>query len=95
MIRNEVYDKGELVEVETIDLVAGTLVREVRGVEVERRALSTDDVARYNALYGPPLPTPEGRLAAARQALAALDALPAPVLTADVVDVLEDLRSVL
>lgn len=42
-----------------------------------------------------PAPTADERLAAARAALEALDTLNAPILTADVVDVLAELREVL
>jgi hypothetical protein len=42
-----------------------------------------------------PPKSPDEKLAAAKATLAALDALPTPVLTADVVDLLDDLRSVL
>lgn len=57
--------------------------------------IDTSNAVTVNVPGVPGELTAEERLAAARQALAALDALPAPVLTADVVDVLEDLRSVL
>ena len=94
MIRNEVFDmNGASVEAEVIDLDAGTYAREVKGVEVERRALTADEVTLYTPVI--PEPTPEEKLDAARAVLDQIQALPAPVLTADVVDMLDDLRGVL
>lgn len=74
------------------------------------RTIGTDDVTQAalvaavaahvaDAAVAPPPPPPvlsaEEKLAAAKATLDALDALPTPVLTADVVDLLDDLRSVL
>lgn len=52
--------------------------------------LGVVDVARPE-----PVASPEEKLAAARTVLDQISALPAPVLTADVVDLLDDLRGVL
>lgn len=87
------FSGGACVSAEIIDLAAGTISLEANGTVTSSRPLTPDEVARYAPPV--PAPTPEERLAAARQALAALDALPSPVLTADVVDVLDDLRGVL
>lgn len=94
MIRNELFNSaGVCLSAEIIDLAAGTISFETNGTVTSSRPLTADEIARYTPPA--PVPTPEERLAAARQALAALDSLPAPVLTADVVDVLDDLRGVL
>lgn len=64
-------------------------------VNVATGEVSTRPFAPSDPTPASPLPTPEEKLAAAKAALAAIEALPAPVLTADVVDLLDDLRSVL
>ena len=93
MIRNEVYTDGVCVSAEIIDLQAGTIAFEETGVVKSTRPLTPDEVGRYT----PPAPvvTAEEKLAQARTVLDQISALPAPVLTADVVDLLDDLRTVL
>lgn len=94
MIRNEVFDQhGTCLRAEIVDLDAGTIAFEELGVVKSSRALTADEVTRYT----PPAPEPtaEERLAQAKTALGQISALPAPVLTADVVDLLDDLRRVL
>lgn len=93
MIRNEVFANGACVSAEIIDLDAGTIAFEDKGVVKSTRALTADEVARYTPT--PPEQTPEEKLAAARTVLDQIASLPAPVLTADVVDLLDDLRTVL
>ena len=92
MIRNEVFDpEGRCVEAEIIDLNAGTISFEVAGVVKSSRSLTNAERARYS----PPEPSAEEKLQQARTVLDQIASLPAPVLTADVVDLLDDLRTVL
>jgi hypothetical protein len=91
MIRNEVFKGDAVVSAEIIDLDAATISFEDKGVVTSTRPLTADEVARY----APPEPTSDEKLAAARAVLDQIQALPAPVLTADVVDMLDDLRGVL
>jgi hypothetical protein len=63
------------------------------GVVVEERPLTADEIATLNP--PPPPVTAEERLAAAVAALAEVQLLSAPVLAADVLDVLDDLRAAL
>lgn len=93
MIRNETYRDGQLITAEIIDLGAGTISFEDKGVVKSTRSLTADEVARYTPVV--PEQTPEEKLAAARTVLDQIASLPAPVLTADVVDLLDDLRTVL
>lgn len=93
MIRNEVFANGACVSAEIIDLDAGTIAFEDKGVVKSTRALTADEIARYTPVV--PEQTPEEKLAAARTVLDQIASLPAPVLTADVVDLLDDLRTVL
>jgi hypothetical protein len=91
MIRNEVFDsKGVCVSATVIDLVAGTIAFEELGAVKSTRALTGDEVT----LYTPPAPvvTADEKLAAIKAQLDQIAALPAPVLTADVVDILDDIR---
>lgn len=91
--RIETYENSKLVAAQTIDTDAGTITFEEMGVVVETRPLTADEVV----LYTPPEPvkSPDEKLTEARTVLDQITALPAPVLTADVVDLLDDLRSVL
>ena len=94
MIRNETRNQATgVVTAEVIDLGAGTITFEENGVVKSTRPLTADEVARYT----PPAPvvTPEEKLTQARAVLDQISSLPAPVLTADVVDLLDDLRTVL
>lgn len=93
MIRNETYQDGQLIAAEVIDVDAGTISFEDKGVVKSTRALTAEEVARYTPAT--PEQTPEEKLAATRTVLDQISALPAPVLTADVVDLLDDLRGVL
>jgi hypothetical protein len=93
VFRNELYSNGQLVSAEIIDLGAGTIAFEDRGVVTSTRPLTPAEVVAYTRPA--PVVSADQRLAAAKTALAAIDALPTPVLTADVVDLLDDLRSVL
>lgn len=95
IIRNESYRDGVVVHAEVIDTDAATLTVIDAGTTTAQRALTPDEVAAYLALDAPPAPTPEEKLAAARTVLDQIAGLPAPVLTADVVDLLDDLRTVL
>lgn len=89
---NETFDPdGNIVGSVVIDLDARTISFEDHGVVKSTRALTVDEIARYT----PPEPSPEEKLAAARTVLDQIASLPAPVLTADVVDLLDDLRTVL
>lgn len=90
MIRNEEFS-GQGVRAEVIDTTAGTITFEENGVVKSTRPLTADEVARYT----PPAPTPDEKLAEAKAVLEQIASLPAPVLTADVVDLLDDLRTVL
>lgn len=93
MIRAEIYSNGVCVSAEVVDLEAGTFTLEEHAHAVSTRPLTADEVARYT----PPAPvaTAEEKLAQARTALDQITSLLAPVLTADVVDLLDDLRTVL
>lgn len=94
MIRNEAFNSGgACISATIIDLQAGTIAFESNGVVTSTRALTPDEVT----LYTPPAPVvpPESKIAAAVTALAALDTIDAPVLPADVFDVLLDVRSAL
>lgn len=94
MIRNEVFNgQGVCVEATIVDLVAGTISFEDKGVVKSTRALTSDEVARFT----PPATTKtaDEKLAEARTVLEQIASLPAPVLTADVVDLLDDLKAVL
>lgn len=94
MIRNEVTNAdGVVLEATIVDLVAGTISFEDKGVVKSTRPLTADEVAHYTPVT--PEPTPEEKLAQAKVVLDQITALPAPVLTADVVDLLDDLRGVL
>ena len=63
------------------------------GAVVEERPLTAAEVASLTPI--PPVPSADERLAAAVAALAGLDTLAAPVLAADVLDMLAELRSAL
>lgn len=93
MIRNEKFADSVCVSAEIIDLVAGTISFEELGVVKSTRPLTSDEVRIYTPVT--PEPTPEEKLAQAKAVLDQITALPAPVLTADVVDLLDDLRGVL
>ncbi len=93
IIRNEVTFEGEPVSAEVINLVAGTIAFEDRGVVKSTRPLTADEIIRYTPTA--PEQTPEEKLAEAKAVLDQISSLPAPVLTADVVDLLDDLRGVL
>lgn len=94
MIRNEVFDQqGNCLRAEVIDLEAGTIAFEELGAVKSTRPLTPDEVTLYAPVT--PEPTPDEKLAAARTVLEQIASLPAPVLTADVVDLLDDLRTVL
>ena len=93
-IRNETFDgKGVCLSAEVIDVDAGTIAFEDKGVVKSTRALTADEVALYASRL--PVKSPEEKLAEAKAVLDQITALPAPVLTADVVDLLDDLRGVL
>ena len=87
IIRNEVFNGGACVEAKIIDLDAGTIAFEENGVVQSTRALTVEEVARY----APPPKTDAEKLAEARDALAVLDVIEAPV-TADLADVLVDVK---
>ena len=91
--RNETYRDGQVVAAEIVDLDAGTISFEDKGVVTSTRPLTADEVDRYTPAA--PVKSPDEKLAEARTVLDQITALPAPVLTADVVDLLDDLRGVL
>lgn len=91
MIRNETYLSGVCVSAEIIDLHAGTIAFEDKGVIKSTRALTAEEAATY----APTPPTEAERLAAAQAALAPLEQIAAPYTTADIVDVLLDVRTAL
>ncbi len=66
MIRNETFRDGVCVEAEVIDLNAGTVTFEVDGKAVETRPLTPDEAA----VFSPPQPSADERLAALLAALA-------------------------
>lgn len=88
---NSTWQNGVKIAAEIIDTDAGTITFEDRGVVTGTRPLTPAELA----MYAPPEPTAEERLAQAKTVLGQISALPAPVLTADVVDLLDDLRGVL
>lgn len=91
MIRNEESRDGVCVAAEIIDLNANTIAFEENGVVTSTRALTVDEIA----FYAPPPLTEAERLEAARTALAPLETVDAPYTTADIVDVLLDVRTAL
>jgi len=93
MIRNETRDfrTGAVTSAELIDLNAGTIAFEINGVVTSTRALTVDEIASY----APPPLTEIQRLEAARVALAPLETIDAPYTSADIVDVLLDVRTAL
>jgi hypothetical protein len=91
MIRNEVFANGVCVAAQIVDLGAGTLTVEDHGVVVSSRALTSDEIVAWT----PPPPTDAERLAAATAALAPLETVDAPYTTADIVDVLLDVKTAL
>jgi hypothetical protein len=94
MIRNELFNgQGVCLSADVVDLDAGTIAFEELGVVKSTRALTADEVTRYTPSV--PVKSPDEKLAEARVVLEQIASLPAPVLTADVVDLLDDLRSVL
>lgn len=90
IVRNETYRDGKVVAAVVVDLTARTLSVEENGVVVSTRPATDEEVAANT----PPVPvkSPKEKLKAV---LDQITALPAPVLTADVVDLLDDLRTVL
>ena len=92
-MRNEVFRDGVCLSAEVIDLDAGTISFEELGVIKSTRALTADEVTRYAPSV--PVKSPDEKLTEARTVLEQIASLPAPVLTADVVDLLDDLRGVL
>lgn len=93
MIRNEVFVDGVCVRATIVDLNAGTIAFEENGIVTSNRALTADEVTAYTP--PPPDPDPVGQLEAARAALAPLEQVAAPYTTADIVDVLLDVRTAL
>lgn len=94
LIRNELFDlAGVVVSADVIDVDAGTFTREEAGVVVSTRVLTADEVALYTLV--PPPPSAEEQLQAARDALAVLDVIEAPVTAADLADVLVDVKTAL
>jgi hypothetical protein len=91
MIRNELFDgRGTCLSAEIIDLAAGTISFEELGVVKSSRPLTADEVARYTPKV--PEPTPEEKLAVVKAKLAELEALAAPVVAADILDVLAEIQ---
>lgn len=91
-MRCEIFDtSGRMIAAQSIDVDAGTITIERDGIVVESRPFTADESLRY----APPEPTAEEKLARARTVLEQIGSLPAPVLTADVVDLLDDLGTVL
>lgn len=93
MIRNETYSGGVVVAATIVDLQAGTIAFEDHGVVTSTRALTADEVTRYTPVE--PAADPVAQLEAARTALAPLETVDAPYTTADIVDVLLDVRTAL
>lgn len=91
MIRNETFVNGVCVHAEIIDLNADTISFEVNGTVTSTRTLTAEE----RAANSPRPPTEAEKLDAARIALAALDGTPAPYTTADIVDVLLDVKTAL
>lgn len=93
-IRNESFDgKGVCLSAEIIDLAAGTISFEEMGVIKSTRPLTALEIDQYT-----PTPEPitaEVKLTQARAVLAELEALPAPILTADIAEKLLELKDVL
>lgn len=93
-IRNETFDSGGVcLSAEIIDLVAGMISFEELGVVTSTRPLTALEIDQYTPKLDPV--TAEVKLEQARAVLDQVASLPTPVLTADVVDLLDDLRSVL
>lgn len=93
MIRNETYQDGQLIAAEVIDVDAGTISFEDKGVVKSTRALTAEEVARYTPAT--PEQTPEEKLALVKAAIADLKAVPAPILAADVAEALIAIEEVL
>lgn len=92
-MRNETFRDGVCVAAEVIDLDAGTVTIEEHGKPISTRPLTADERAQWTPTT--PVATPDEKLAAARQALAALGTITAPVLPADLVDILTDVATAL
>lgn len=90
MIRNEVFSNGVCMSAEIIDLTAGTFSLEELGAVKSTRPLTADEIARYTPAT--PEPTPEEKLAVVKAKLAELEALTAPVVAADILDVLAEIQ---
>lgn len=93
VIRNEVFRGQTCLSADIIDLEAGTIAQEVNGAIVSTRALTPDEATRYTPVA--PELSPGERLVAARVALSTLDTTVAPYTTADIVDVLLDVKTAL
>jgi hypothetical protein len=93
--RNETYRDGAVVAAEVVDTDARTLTVVDGGGVKSQRPLTDAEVEAYLKWGQPPPKSPDEKLAEARTVLEQIASLPAPVLTADVVDLLDDLRSVL
>lgn len=93
METQNIFRDGTLVARTLADLDAGTITFEENGVVVGSRPLTDQERVYFTDVT--PQPTADEKLAQARTVLDQITALPAPVLTADVVDLLDDLRTVL
>ena len=94
MIRNESFDgKGVCLSATIIDLAAGTITFEEMGVVKSTRPLTPDEVVAYTPAV--PEPSADEKLIAAKAVIAEIEALPAPILTADIADKLIELKDVL
>lgn len=79
--------------IERHDLATGVTRWDSDGNVIEQRTLTADEIA---ALTPPPVvATPDEKITAAVEALAALDGIEAPVLPTDVLDILTDVRTAL
>jgi len=91
LIKNQHYANGVIVNAEIIDLAAGIVTIEEHGRVISSRPLT--DAER--AAYAPPPATDSEKLAAARQALAALTGIDGPILATDIADALADVAAAL
>lgn len=94
MSRNRIFGPdGTLITDEWFDVETSTYTLNDRGV-VTTRPLTAEEVAQHTPPPPPP-PTPSEKLEAAKAVLAQVTALAPPILTADVAELLKELKEVL
>lgn len=93
VIRNEVFNNGVCVSAEIIDIAQGVIAFEVNGTVTATRPLTPEELSRHTPVT--PEQTADDKLAAAKAVLARAETLAPPILTADVAELLDELKEVL